>query len=233
MVWNETLKRNIPEGWEVKKLKDCLQHVNTGLNPRDNFTLGSGNIKYITVKNLTSDGSIDFSGCDLIDTEARSMVHERSQITKGDILFASISPLGRCYIIQETPKDWDINESVFSISPNQAIISPEYLYCYLTSEWFKQKAEREATGSIFAGIRIAALNAMPIIIPNDKTMKEITNNLILLFQQKEKLFNEIQQLTKLRDNLLPLLMNGQVTLNSCLSLIIRIQDSYIPKYQRV
>lgn len=217
MVWNETLKREIPADWEVKKLNACLKHINTGLNPRDNFVLGNGSIKYITVKNLTTDGTIDFSGCDLIDENARTIVHERSKISKGDILFASISPLGRCYIIQEQPEKWDINESVFSIRPNQKIITPEYLYCYLTSEWFMKKAEKEATGSIFAGIRMAALNAMTIIVPDEKVLKRFSSLIKPIFEQKDKLFNEIQHLTKLRDKLLPLLMNGQVTLNSYLS----------------
>lgn len=210
MIYSEVLKREIPEGWEVKRLRSCLNHINTGLNPRDNFKLGNGDIKYITVKNLTKDGVIDFTGCDLIDEEACALVHERSQITKGDILFASISPLGRCYIIQEQPDDWDINESVFSICPKQEIVSSEYLYCYLISQWFIKKAEKEATGSIFAGIRMASLNAMPINIPDENTMKRITANLKPLFQQKEKLVNEISHLTALRDELLPLLMNGQV-----------------------
>ena len=214
MVWNETLKREIPADWEVKKLNACLKHINTGLNPRDNFVLGNGTIKYITVKNLTTDGTIDFSGCDLIDENARTIVHERSKISKGDILFASISPLGRCYIIQEQPEKWDINESVFSIRPNQKIITPEYLYCYLTSEWFMKKAEKEATGSIFAGIRMAALNAMTIIVPDEKVLKRFSLLIKPIFEQKDKLFNEIQHLTKLRDELLPLLMNGQVMLNS-------------------
>ena len=217
MVWNETLKRKIPADWEVKKLNACLKHINTGLNPRDNFVLGNGTIKYITVKNLTTDGTIDFSGCDLIDENARTIVHERSKISKGDILFASISPLGRCYIIQEQPEKWDINESVFSIRPNQKIITPEYLYCYLTSEWFMKKAEKEATGSIFAGIRMAALNAMTIIVPDEKVLKRFSSLIKPIFGQKDKSFNGIQHLTKLRDELLPLLMNGQVPLNSCLS----------------
>lgn len=238
MVWNEILKRKIPADWEVKKLNACLKHINTGLNPRDNFVLGNGTIKYITVKNLTTDGTIDFSGCDLIDENARKIVHERSKISKGDILFASISPLGRCYIIQEQPEKWDINESVFSIRPNQKIITPEYLYCYLTSEWFMKKAEKEATGSIFAGIRMAALNAMTIIVPDEKVLNRFSSLIKPIFEQKDKLFNEIQHLTKLRDELLPLLMNGQVTLNSCLSavylllfifMILFSRDSILPQ----
>ena len=38
------------------KLRDCIVQLNTGLNPRDNFSLGEGSIKYITAKNLNKAG---------------------------------------------------------------------------------------------------------------------------------------------------------------------------------
>ena len=136
MVWNEKLKREIPEGWEVKTVSDCIKHVNTGLNPRQNFTLGNGSIKYLTVKNLRTDGTIDYSNCDVIDEEARLKVHRRSDIQIKDILFASIAPLGRCHIILNEPTDWDINESVFSIRPRTDYISPYYLYKYFPSRHY-------------------------------------------------------------------------------------------------
>ena len=209
MVWNETLKREIPEGWEVKKLGDCLEHINTGLNPRDNFKLGNGNIKYVTVKNIAMDGSIDFSGCDYVNEEARKMIHARSKISKGDILFASISPLGRCFILHEEPKDWDINESVFSIRP-RSIINSEYLYEYFRSEWFIKKSEKVATGSIFSGIRIQVLTSLPILIPDKSIIGDFWTKLANLLCQKEKFSQENMILTNLRNQLLPLLMNGQV-----------------------
>ncbi len=209
MVWNETLKREIPEGWEVKKLGDCLEHINTGLNPRDNFKLGNGNIKYVTVKNIAMDGSIDFSGCDYVNEEARKMIHARSKISKGDILFASISPLGRCFILHEEPKDWDINESVFSIRP-RSIINSEYLYEYFRSEWFIKKSEKVTTGSIFSGIRIQVLTSLPILIPDKSIIGDFSTKLANLLCQKEKFSQENMILTNLRNQLLPLLMNGQV-----------------------
>ena len=136
MVYNDILKREIPEGWEVKPLKRLIKHINTGLNPRDNFTLGNGNIKYITVKNITENNLLDFKNCDVIDEVARDKVHNRSDIKVGDILFASITPLGRCYLIEDEPNDWDINESVFSIRPDRTQISSDYLLMCLTSEYF-------------------------------------------------------------------------------------------------
>ena len=88
MVRNEQLKCEIPQYWNIGTVSDCVEKISTGLNPRDNFVLGNGSIRYITVKNLTTTGSLDFSGCDMIDEEARTIVHRRSDISVGDILFA-------------------------------------------------------------------------------------------------------------------------------------------------
>ncbi len=210
MIYNEKLKRNIPYNWAVDSVKSCITHINTGLNPRDNFILNNGNIKYITVKNLTTRGSIDFSNCDTIDEVAQKIVHKRSDISKGDILFASIAPLGRCYLIQEEPKTWDINESVFSIRP-QSTIPSEYLYMFLMSETFVKKAENSSTGSVFAGIRIKTLEDMPLVIPDNNILQLFKEKMSKIFQQKYIMECENQKLIEIRDFLLPMLMNGQVT----------------------
>lgn len=210
MVWNEELKREIPEGWEVTPLKECINHINTGLNPRDNFVLGNGNIKYITVKNLTESGMIDFSNCDLIDEEARSMVHNRSDIKIGDILFASICPLGRCYLINEEPKDWDINESVFTIRSNYKNMSSQFLYNILRDEYYVRKMTQKATGSIFKGIRVDDLGKMEIVLPSKEIIDSFTAKITPLLNQQAKLQQESMKLSEMRDKLLPLLMNGQV-----------------------
>ena len=63
----------IPKSWRICKIQDIISSICTGLNPRDNFSLGSGNIKYITVKNLTLNGTLDFTGCDTIDESARTI----------------------------------------------------------------------------------------------------------------------------------------------------------------
>lgn len=211
MIYNEILKREIPVGWDVKSIKECIEHINTGLNPRDNFVLGNGNIKYITVKNLTKEGIFNYDGCDVIDEKAKEIVHNRSDVDVGDILFASIAPLGRCFLVQEYPKEWDINESVFCIRPNKQIISTEYLYLYLTSDMFIKQAENSSTGSIFSGIRINTLESMNLLVPNEKIKEKFTHNIKSIFLKKYKTAKENEELTKLRDELLPLLMNGQVS----------------------
>lgn len=213
MVYNETLKREIPAGWEGFKLERCLSRIATGLNPRDNFVLGKGNIKYLTVKNLNTDGTIDFSNCDLINEDALKLVHARSDIKKGDILFASIAPLGRCYLIQDTPKGWDINESVFSIRPNTDLISSIYLYMFFMDESFVKLAQSNSTGSVFKGIRINDLYSIPILVPEKQIMEKFSETITPIMNMKYRVEKENKELVELRDYLLPLLMNGQININ--------------------
>ena len=210
MIYNEILKKNIPENWTVEQIKNCIKNINTGLNPRNNFKLGNGTIKYVTVKNLTLNGNIDFSNCDVIDEQAKLMVHNRSKVEKGDILFASISPLGRCVIVNEEPKDWDINESVFCIKPNFDKISSEYLYLYFMSKDFIKKAEHSSTGSVFNGIRIKTLEDMFILIPQKNVIDKFTNIVSNIFMLKYNKIKENEILYNLKNYLLPLLINGQV-----------------------
>lgn len=214
MVWNEELKREIPEGWKAGTFGDCIASINTGLNPRDNFKLNTGGaIRYLTVKNLTKEGTVDFSSCDCIDEKARAIVHKRSDIRIGDILFASIAPLGRCYVIKEDPKTWDINESVFSIRPNYKIATSNFLYMTFMSDSFVKKAEGSSTGSVFKGIRISELQDLKTIIPKKAVLDRFDDAVENLFAAKSNAFNESMDLASLRDFLLPMLMNGQVKIN--------------------
>lgn len=212
MIWSDKLKAEIPAGWVVGTLSDCIEKVSTGLNPRDNFKLGGGSIRYITVKNLTSSGALDFSGCDTIDEAAHELIHRRSDICKGDILFASIAPLGRCYLIEQQPTDWEINESVFSVRPNTKMTTAEFLYSYFTSAAFIKGATSSSTGSIFKGIRINTLLDTKILVPPYRIASDFSNSVRELFSMIDKNATEISTLSSIRDWLLPMLMNGQATI---------------------
>ncbi len=155
----------ISNGWQILKFRDCITQINTGLNPRNNFSLGSGNIKYITAKNLTEYGTIDFSKCDFVDEEAKNIIHRRSNIAIGDILFSSRAPIGHCHLIKEEPDFYDIGESIFSIRANREIVSQEYLCLYLMSDYFVESASLNTTGSIIMEIRIGDLMNTEIIVP--------------------------------------------------------------------
>ena len=213
IVWNKELKAYIPLDWQVVSLSECIKSINTGLNPRKNFVLNNGSNKYITVKNLMANGMIDFENCDTVSDDAMRLIHRRSDIRKEDILFASIEPLGRAYLLLEDPIDWDINESVFSLRVEKERISPYFLYFYLRSNDIIKKMEQSSTGSVFKGIRISVINDMKIALPNKITLHLFDDIVGPLVHEQKKIEQSIKTLAHQKRVILPLLMNGQAHLN--------------------
>lgn len=161
--------------WRLMKFEDCILQLNTGLNPRSNFSLGKGNLKYITAKNLTKYGTVDFSKSDSIDEDAKRTINKRSDIQVGDILFSSRAPIGHCHLIKEEPNYYDIGESIFSIRVDKKVVIPEYLCLYLTSNFFVKLASKHTTGSIIQEIRIGDLMGTKVVVPPLKIQKDIAD----------------------------------------------------------
>ena len=187
-------EKMLSRDWRILKFNQCVEQLNTGLNPRSNFSLGHGNLRYITAKNLTQFGTIDFSKCDSIDEQAKKIIHRRSDIQVGDILFSSRAPIGHCHLINEEPFDYDIGESIFSMRVKKEIILPEYLCLYLTSDYFVRMASLNTTGSIIQEIRIGDLMDTEVILPSMSVQKQIADCL-------KKIDRKIELNSKINDNL--------------------------------
>ena len=191
MIGNERLLTN---GWQILKFSECIKQLNTGLNPRNHFSLGHGSLKYITAKNLTQFGTIDFSKCDFIDEQAKRIIHRRSDIQVDDILFSSRAPIGHCHLICEKPDDYDIGESIFSIRVNRKIILPDYLCLYMASDYFVRMASLHTTGSIIQEIRISDLMDTDVILPPMNEQRRIAECF-------KKIDRKIALNNKINDNL--------------------------------
>ena len=210
MVWNEVLKREIPAGWEVRTLGTVIGRAGTGLNPRDNFVLGSGNNYYVTIKNVTNGRIVLDEKCDRIDGESMAIIDRRSQLRAGDVLFTSIEPVGVTYLIHEKPANWNINESVFTLRPDADVISSEYLFMLLSSSEMKAFTKNSSAGSIHKGIRHAVLKSFSLAYSGRTLVDQFSSLLRPMLQKMDNLDKENRELIQLRDWLLPLLMNGQV-----------------------
>jgi len=214
MVWNEELKREIPLGWEVYELSKIVSRIATGLNPRKNFVFGNGNNYYVTIKNIDYGKVILDDRCDKVDDEALQIIDRRSDLQIGDILFTSIEPVGKTYLLQEKPRNWNINESVFTIRPNYELVTSEYLYSLLSSDMIKSFTNQSSAGSTFKGIRIGVLNTFLSAYPDKKLISDFSEIVKPILKKIDMLQKESQTLTELRDWLLPMLMNGQVRVSA-------------------
>ena len=212
MMWNEKLKREIPQGWSDCVLGDYIGRITNGLNPRKNFVLGSGNNYYVTIRSLVGT-TIDWNNCDRCDDEALSKINSRSQLQIGDIIFSAIGTIGRTYYILEEPTNWNISETSFTLRAKENVPN-DFFYGMLRSNEIQIKADKAAMGSTLRCLIMDSLCSLQYIMIPSYMMKLFAAKVSPLYRQIHRNNKEIAELTKQRDELLPLLMNGQATVNS-------------------
>jgi type I restriction enzyme S subunit len=199
----------IPKGWRVTSLETACDRFATGLNPRKNFVLGQGENFYVTIKNIATNSLVLDDSCDKVDDKAILKINNRSDLQKGDILFSGVATIGKVYLLQETPKNWNINESIFTIRPN-ANISSEFLCLLLLSNQFQSYAKNVAMGSVQKGVRMADLKKYNLVIPSEEILKKFNDTSAPILKMEHSTYEENSKLIELRDTLLPYLMSGKI-----------------------
>ena len=157
--------------------KDIVLDSRTGLNPRKNFVLGSGNNAYITIKDIY-DGKINISDkTDRVDDDAIQIIKKRSRISVGDILFVSIGRIGETAIVYEKDDSWDVNESIFIFTINKDLIIPEYFCLLFESEDVRNALLKNSSGSTFKSIKMGQLEKMVFDIPSLQEQRTIIDRI--------------------------------------------------------
>ena len=208
MVWNEKLKREIPTSFVVKSLSEIIE-VKDGTHdspkPQDNGYF------LLTSKHLTERG-LDYASAYKISKEDYESINKRSKVDTNDILFSMIGTIGNSYFVEETNINFAIkNMALFKTSAKRWF--SEYLYLYLSSCDYKHYEGNSLSGSIQKFVSLRTLRDMPILYHEDiiKVFAKEVRNIITMMVNLRK---ENIELTKQRDELLPLLMNGQASVNS-------------------
>ena len=205
MVYNEEVKREIPEGWEVVKI-DSLIAVKDGTHDSPQY-LKEG--KYlITSKHLLPSG-LDFSSANRISEEDFDSINKRSKVENGDILFSMIGAVGIVYRVNEQVIDFAIKNVALYKSSKLPYIQ-EYLEQTLTSALMDAYITQCNAGSIQKFVSLSQLRAM-LIVYNEKILKLYSQQAGVYFNKIILLKRENREFISLRDFLLPMLMNGQVT----------------------
>ena len=218
--------------------KDIVIDSRTGLNPRKNFVLGSGDNAYITIKDIY-DGKINISDkTDRVDDAAIQIIKKRSRIAPGDILFVSIGRIGETAIVQEKDDSWDVNESVFIFTINDDIIIPEYFCLLFDSEDVRNSLTKNSSGSTFKSIKMGQLERMEFDIPSLNEQKNIVDQINKIKSIRIARIKELEQLDLLiKARFVELFANckNMVSLNDACSIITdgthqppKFQDTGIP-----
>lgn len=206
MVYNEVLKREIPEGWEVKSLSQVNSELVRGISPKYTESEGVQVINQRCIRNNT----IDFSLSRVHNSQLKPV---QKLVQVGDILVNStgVGTLGRVAIVKRLENRKTTTDShVTIVRPDYEQINSVFLGLSLL---YKQ-TEIEKLGEGSTGqteLSRENLGKLQLLVPNrhlQNRFESIAKPLLEKINLNEK---QNQQLSTLRDWILPMLMNGQVS----------------------
>ena len=206
MVWNEKLKREIPKGWHCGTLLDIAEYTN-GLACQKYRPTDENKLPVIKIKEMHDGLSVD--------TEwVKADIPDDVKVFDGDVLFSWSASLE---VMLWAYGNGGLNQHIFKVTSKNGY--PRSFYFYQLVHYigvFKQMAEARKT--TMGHITQDHLRQSTIVLPPDVDIaNKLEEKLCPIFDAIVKNSQEIMTLTKQRDELLPLLMNGQATVNYHLS----------------
>ena len=201
MVWNEKLKREIPQGWTAANIFDELSvqygfPFSTGL-----FTEEPTNIPVVRIRDILENS---------VSAYSREEADEKYKLQKQDLLIGMDGNFHMNY--------WNDNVSYLNQRSVRLRANPNSTVSILQARYdiapYIKAKELRAKGSTVGHLSDKDLKGLFVLVsPNADFRNKFDSILAEIIENR----CEIESLTKQRDELLPLLMNGQATINYHLS----------------
>ena len=205
-IFKESSLGLIPEKWEVKTISDFTKEMKNGGTPRRsidkywidgnipwlktgeiNNTLIVNNEEYITQEGLENSSAKLLP----INTVIMAMYGKGTAARVGLLKIEATTNQACCAMICDTDE--------------------ESLYLYMHLLFYQHQIENFANGSVQQNLNKDIIGTLELIIPDNKTLKN--TNYKNIFNQIYLNLLEIDQLTQLRDTLLPKLMSGEIDIS--------------------
>ncbi len=209
MVWNEKLKREIPEKWHSDNI--CLiADILSGGTPSKQIN------EYWNCGHIPFFGPTDYNGsifqlqtADKI-TESGLQHCSSSLFEENTIIITARGSIGKLVIVG-TPMA--MNQSCYALKSK----NEEYEYLYFLTIQLIESLKAKGSGSVFKSIIVSDIENTMLCVANKRIISLFCDKVSPIMKQIKKNTQEMIHLIKQRDELLPLLMNGQVSVNSDLS----------------
>lgn len=204
MVWNETLKREIPKGWEVKRLGEVCSFRN-GIN-YDKSVLGNKKYKIINVRNMTA-SSLFLNQNDFDEICLPSYLADGYIIHDNTVLIARSGSPGATRIINSV--EADVIFCGFIICMENFDKRYKMYFAYNLKSLENTNATKTG-GSILQNVSQDTLKRIIMVIPPAEIINSFNRYISTNIKECDLITKQSDELNSIRDRLLPLLMNGQV-----------------------
>ena len=209
MVWNEKLKRAIPDGWYADNICRIADILSGGTPSKQvDAYWQNGNIPFF--------GPTDYTEAIFQLTTAEHITNEglkhcaSSLFEEGVVIITARGSIGKIVVVG-TPMA--MNQSCYAFRSR----NDEFEYLFFLTAQLIEHLKAKGSGSVFKSIITADIENSILSIADETTITLFTSTIRPLMNAIKENTKQIELLTKQRDELLPLLMNGQVLVNYHLS----------------
>ena len=204
----------IPEGWEVAKIKQCSEKISKGTTPstEGREILHEGEIRFLKSENIF-EGFITEKPLFYIDKKT-DFIMKRSSLQLNDVLFVIAgASLGKVAVVTEEFLPANTNQAVAFVRPNNKI-HPGFLSKFLVSNTINELTWLEAVQSAQPNLSMESLGNFPIALPPIEEQKQIveyietaTTKIATAISLKEQ---EIDKLKEYKMSLIDGVVTGKV-----------------------
>ena len=199
MVYHPELKREIPVGWGVDSLWNIANFYNgLAMQKYRPVTTEDDYLPVIKIREMMNGFSKDTE-------KARLDIPTEAVVERGDILFSWSATLE---VIIWGKERGALNQHIFKVTSDT--YPKSFIYFELKSYLKVFKAIAELRKTTMGHITQDHLKQAKIVVPPIELISKLDTQLQPIMSQQQILENQNQELTQLRDWLLPMLMNGQV-----------------------
>ena len=207
MVFDETLKREIPKGWEVKSLGEVISLERGVTYSKDSICNDENGTGVLRATNI-SGNNIDLNDLIYISGE----IDTQQKLKPFDILIVMssgskehIGKNGVYYFEQDNA----FGAFCSKITPQKVFF--EFVSIFLQSNNFRNYLKNQCLGTNINNLNNSHILHCPIVRPNDEYIEAFHRQTKLIYEKISCNVKQNYHLTQLRDFLLPMLMNGQVS----------------------
>ena len=205
MVYNSTLKREIPAGWEVKEISDITEIKSGYPFKSENMNEYKGKYKIVTIRNV-QENNLDLSNISYTDIIPDN-IKSYCILKEKDILISLTGNVGRTCLVYEN--GLLLNQRVGLVQPKNSNVP--WCYSIFKDKSIRTAVENWANGCAQANVSPLDIERLKIPVPSNDILQYFDKSVKPMIERQIKIAKQNNYLTHLRDSLLPMLMNGQVT----------------------
>jgi type I restriction enzyme, S subunit len=210
MVWSDVLDREIPAGWEIGTLGNWID-FKRGISYKSNQIQDTG-IPLLNLNSFTLSGKFKPEGTKYFNGSFK----ENSKLNHGDLVVAitdvtrNATIIGKSFVVPNLFEEQPLMSCDVACIISKSNLNNYYLEMLFNSERYHEYIKHFASGTLVLHLDLNGMLWFKTFMPPKKLLDRFSEFKRGIIEKQTINIIENQQLTQLRDWLLPMLMNGQV-----------------------